>query len=386
MKSLLIISLITIFTAYELYAIPAFARKYNMSCKTCHSPFPALKPYGSEFAGNGFVLKDQDAPRYYAETGDPELSLIRDLPLAMKLEGYLSYNEGQTEESDFTTPLLFKLLSGGAISNNLAYFVYYILENGERGKIEDAWLMFNNLFGSELDVSVGQFQVCDPLFKRELRLTKDDYYIYKASPGLSKVNLTYDRGVIISYGFESETEIVMEIINGNGIDEGISGRFDSDAYKNLFGRVNQGIGEHFRIGAMGYWGKEKRDFDYQLNETWMAGGDATISFNKFELNAQYVKRNDDNPLFQNPESEAVSKIATQGAFAELIIRPEGDDSKFYGVALFNWIESDQSDLNYKTISGHIGYLLRRNIRLTAEINYDINKKYSRFGVGFISTF
>ena len=38
--------------------------------------------------------------------------------------------------------------------------------------------MFNNLFGSELDITVGQFQISDPLFKRELRLTKDDYYIY----------------------------------------------------------------------------------------------------------------------------------------------------------------------------------------------------------------
>ncbi len=33
------------------------------------------------------------------------------------------------------------------------------LENGERGKIEDAWIMFNDLFGSELDLTIGQFQV-----------------------------------------------------------------------------------------------------------------------------------------------------------------------------------------------------------------------------------
>ena len=42
------------FTAGELLAIPAFARKYNTTCKTCHSPFPYLKPYGDEFAANGF--------------------------------------------------------------------------------------------------------------------------------------------------------------------------------------------------------------------------------------------------------------------------------------------------------------------------------------------
>jgi len=39
-------------------AIPAFARKYNMSCATCHAPIPRLKPYGDEFAGHGFKLPD----------------------------------------------------------------------------------------------------------------------------------------------------------------------------------------------------------------------------------------------------------------------------------------------------------------------------------------
>ena len=43
--------------ASDVLAIPAFARKYNMTCKTCHSPFPSLKTYGNDFAGNGFQLK-----------------------------------------------------------------------------------------------------------------------------------------------------------------------------------------------------------------------------------------------------------------------------------------------------------------------------------------
>jgi len=62
--------------AVELLAMPAFARKYQMTCKTCHSPFPKLKAYGEEFAGNGFVIKDKDAPRYYVDTGDDFLSPV----------------------------------------------------------------------------------------------------------------------------------------------------------------------------------------------------------------------------------------------------------------------------------------------------------------------
>ncbi|HEX7358716.1 MAG TPA: hypothetical protein VF270_13470 [Ignavibacteriaceae bacterium] len=377
---------ITSFLASDLFAIPAFARKYNMTCKTCHSPFPKLKPYGDEFAGNGFVLQDQDAPRYYVETGDPELSLIRDLPLALRLEGYVTYNQGNTEQSDFTTPLLFKLLTGGAITNNIAYYVYYILENGEAGKIEDAWLMFNNVFDSELDITIGQFQVCDPIFKRELRLTRDDYFIYKVRPGASQVDLTYDRGLMFTYGFESGTDITLQIVNGSGIGEGfMGGNFDNDKYKNFMGRISQDAGEHLRIGALGYWGKEKPIEQFEpsdaTNELWMLGGDATINFEPLELNLQYVERNDGNPYF-GPTID----LKTRGAFTELIYRPDGDDSKWYAVGLFNWIESDQSDLNYKTLSGHLGYLIKRNIRLVGEFSYDFKQEYAKIGVGFVTAF
>src|SRR3989339_1801974 len=95
-KKYFLLPIVILFMAVDFsYAIPAFARKYNMTCKTCHSPFPKLKAYGDEFAGNGFTLAAQDAPRYYVETGDNELSLIRDLPLALRLEGYLTYNNSK---------------------------------------------------------------------------------------------------------------------------------------------------------------------------------------------------------------------------------------------------------------------------------------------------
>jgi len=384
--------IILTFLASEVLAIPAFARKYNMSCKTCHSPFPALKDYGNDFAGNGFQLADKDAPRYYVDTGDEDLSLIRDFPLAARLEGYITYNQEKSEQSDFYAPVVFKILTGGAITNDISYYVYYILESGEVGKIEDAWFMFNNLFGSELDFTIGQFQVCDPLFKRELRLTRDDYYIYKVNPGASMVDLTYDRGIMLGYGFDTGTDVVLEVVNGSGIGEQfLSGTFDNDKYKNFFGRISQDAGDHFRIGAMGYWGKEENEiynineeeYLYPQNELWMLGGDATINFDPLELNVQYVERNDDNPNFYYDEKVAVK---TRGAFGELIFRPEGDESDWYAVGLFNWIESDQTDLNLKQLGIHFGYLLRRNIRLVAEYSQNFTNEYGTIGLGFVTAF
>jgi hypothetical protein len=379
--------IIIIIVAEDILSIPAFARKYNTTCKTCHSPFPVLKDYGDEFAGNGFQLKDKDAPRYYVETGDEKLSLLRDFPLAVRLEGYVTYNQGNVEQSDFTTPLIFKLLTGGAIAKDISYYVYYILENSENGKIEDAWFMLNNLFGTGLDFTIGQFQVSDPLFKRELRLTRDDYYIYKVKPGASNVDLTYDRGIMIGYGFDTGTDIVVEVLNGSGIGEGFSsGNFDNDKYKNLFGRISQDAGEHLRIGAMGYWGKEEQGSPegafHKTNELWMLGGDATVTIQNLELNLQFVQRRDDNPEFTMHKE----RVETKGAFAELIFRPKGDESNWYSILLFNWIESDQTDLNLKQLGFSLGYLLRRNVRLVAEYSHNFTAEYGKVGLGFVTAF
>jgi len=392
MKNKLFLYFITLFISSifteQVLGIPAFARKYNMTCKTCHSPFPKLKPYGDEFAGNGFVLKDKDAPRYYVETGDNDLSLIRDIPLALRLEGYVTYNNNNSEQSDFSAPYIVKLLSGGSITDGISYYFYFFFtERGEVAGLEDAFLMFNNLFGSDLDIYIGQFQVSDPLFKRELRLTFEDYQIYRTAVGYSNINLTYDRGLMLTYGFDSGTDIIFEVLNGNGLTAANSFKtFDNDNYKNLFGRISQSIGNHLRVGGFGYWGKEQMDRENPLrgiNELWIAGPDLTIDVEPIELNIQYVERSDKNPFFSlnNP-----MKYKTRGAFGELIFRPDGDDSKWYSTALCNWVESDLTELNYKSATINLGYLLRRNFRIAGEFTYNFTGKFGQAGVGLITAF
>ena len=370
----------------SINAIPAFARKYNMSCQTCHSPFPKLKPYGDEFAGNGFVLADKDAPRYFIDTGDESLSLLRDLPLAFRLEGYVTYNNRNSDQSDFTTPYLLKILSGGSIAKDISYYFYFFFsERGEVAGIEDAFIMFNNLFDQDLDLYVGQFQVSDPLFKRELRLTFEDYQIYKAKAGYSNADLTYDRGLMLTYGLETGTDLILEVLNGYGLSPANSFRnFDNDKYKNFLGRISQDITDNIRVGAFGYWGKEKLsdglpgEFTNTIN---MYGPDVTITYeNQLEFNFQYVFRQDEKPF------RYTNTIDTKGAFGELIFTPKGDESKWYAVALYNWVDSDIRELNYESGTLSLGYLLKRNIRLISEYTYNFDIKYGQVSLGIISAF
>lgn len=383
----LIVLAIGLGSVVTLDAMPAFARKYQMSCKVCHSPFPKLKPYGEEFAANGFTLKDKEAPRYYADTGDEKVSLIRNLPFALRLEGYASLNNNHGKTLDLSTPYLIKLLSGGELFRNVSYYFYFFFS--ERGKVaglEDAFVMFNDLVGG-LDVIIGQFQVSDPLFKSELRLSYEPYKIYKVKPGFSGIDLTYDRGIMLTYGLKGGTDLVLELINGSGIGDSEAnpgGNFDADKYKNVMGRVSQDIGDSLRIGTFGYIGKEQGATGL-VNSMWMAGADFTWTSPKLELNLQYVERRDKNPFFLLGAPE----LATRGGFAELIFLPRGDNSPWYGAGLFNWVDSDQDELDYTGATLHGGWMLRRNFRLVGEATYAFKSgsgKYPRFGIGLVTAF
>lgn len=363
-------------------AIPAFARKYNMSCNVCHSPFPKLKPFGEEFAGNGFTMKDKEPPRFTLDTGDELLLLMREVPLAVRLEGYVRHQPQTARRSDLQTLYLVKLLSGGQIAKNISYYFYFFFgERGEVAGLEDAFVMFNDVFGHDLDVVVGQFQVSDPLFKRELRLTFDDYEIYRVKAGASSVNLTYDRGLMFTYALPSKTDIVFEVLNGEGIGAADAARnFDGDKYKNGMLRITQDLGESFRVGAFGYLGNQERNGN--VNQTVIWGPDLTLSIDPIELNLQYVSRKDDRPNF----TAASLEQKTNGGFAELVYRPDGDRSRWYSVLMYNWVDADDARLNFSSASAHAGYLLGRNIRLIGEYTYDLEQKANRFTAGFVAAF
>jgi hypothetical protein len=374
--------------AASLQAMPAFARKYSLSCKTCHSPFPKLKPYGDEFAANGFVIKDKPAPRYTVDTGDTLLSLLREVPIAFRLEGFLTYNEANTRKVDFGSPHILKIISGGELFKHVSYYFYFFFsEMGEVVGIEDAFVMFNDVV-PEFDIYLGQFQVSDPLFKREIRLPYEDYYIYGARPGSSKIDLTYDRGLMFTYGLKSGTDLALEVVNGNGIGAGSeSGGFDQDPYKNVLFRLSQDLGKSFRAGGFGYLGKERPEGAPLANSVWMAGADATLTAGRFELNVQYVERRDTNPSFA--VIQPVAEVMTRGAFAEVIYLPKGDDSRWYAAGLFNWSDSDQDDLRYTSGTLHYGYLLRRNLRLILETTYVFrgpDDNHIRLVGGFVTAF
>ena len=250
--------------------------------------------------------------------------------------------------------------------------------------------MWNNLFGLGVNFYIGQFQKSDPLFKRESRLTLEDYHAYTSAPGNSKGSLKYDRGIMVEYGLPTGTSIVGELVNGNGITQaGEEFLFDMDKYKTWLLRVNQDIGEVIRIGFFGSSGKELlpgSTDDFVSTMTYF-GPDLTLNFNEhLIINLQYVRRTD-SKVYLDAHDIMVDDVAMNAGFAEIIFAPKGDRSNWYFTGLLNLVDSELDYLDYESLTFHTGYLLRRNVRLVGEYTHVLSgTPYGKASVGFVSAF
>ncbi len=378
--------------------IPAFARKYNFSCSVCHAPMPRLTEFGETFAGNGFQLAVSEPPRDTIDTGDPTLRLVKNVPLAIRFEGFVqsgTSTRGEAVSNDLAFPWGIKLLSGGPIANKISYYMYfYLSERGEIAGLEDAFLQFTDIGGSGIGVMVGQFQVSDPMFKRELRLEFEDYQLYRVRMGDARADLTYDRGVMVPFSPWKGGDFTLGVVNGQGLNQASEVRqYDRDNNKNLFARYSHAIGK-LRLGAFGYYGAESAN-DVK-NETWYAGPDASVGLGDWgELNLQYLRRWDSSPLFDNPD--APTDTWANSALAELIWWPTGPAGRWHLSALWNWVDASDPIVSlrldeqvfiqtYNLVAVDLSYLVWRNIRFTGEVAWDIEREDGRLALGVVSAF
>jgi hypothetical protein len=376
-------------------AIPSFARKYGVSCSLCHDPAPRLTAFGDQFAANGFEMRVGEEARDTVDTGDDLLRLLRRIDLSFRFDAYVAAADpigGTGSRMDLQTPYNIKILSGGPIAEKVSYYMYFFLtERGEVAGLEDAYIQFSDIAGAGASLIAGQFQVSDPMFKRELRLPYEDYQLYRVRVGHARPDLTYDRGFFASYEPWSGSALSLMLVNGTGIGHaGVDRLYDQDPFKNVAAHLSQELGP-VRLGAFAYRGVERaggfRD------RILIFGPDATVEVAEgVEVNLQFLRRDDTNPLLgETPLATRVDSF-----LGELVVRPFGANSRWYLTGLYNWIDADRPLLSlrigeqatpegylqrYHSASIGAHYLLQRNVRLLAEGGWDVERGRPRGAIG-----
>ena len=385
---LLILFVLLIPTKSE--AIPAFARKYDISCVSCHAAFPRLNSFGKQFVADNYRLPNwKDST---VKTGDDMLALPSSVPLALRTQAFVQAREAEaidvdtgetvSAETDFQSPYLIKLLSSAPLSDHISYYFYAIFaEKGGNGEVivEDAWFSHDDVFSTDISLMLGQFQVSDLMFPRETRMTFQDFMVYRMA------GLTYDRGSILGYT-AGPVDLSLGLVNGNGISENYTVNspgykrpdhmFDNNHGKAVFGRVGGDIAG-VNLGVFGYSGSQKnainggtatgdRDTDkvsYGIDLSGMIGY-KTYWF------AQFLQ-NDWNEFI-----DADTKYSWFGSFigVDYIHSDHWAYSLLYNYANANDLKNTDTvyegiDINSITLS--TSYYFMRNVKGVIEFNFDL---------------
>lgn len=388
-------SLLTLSTQ-NASAMPEFARRYDMSCAACHSAFPRLNKFGEYFADNNMRLPNwKDST---AKIDDDELALPAYPPIAIRAQAYAQARQGkaidpitgvsQKASTDFQAPYLVKVLSSAPLSDNITYYFYAILaEKGENGValVEDAWFRHADIFGTGIGMMLGQFQLSDLMFPREVRLPFQDFMAYRMA------GITYDRGVLFDRAI-GPVGIDLGFTNGNGIHDSLninsSGyrrpdrMFDNDSSKTVFGRLGTELGP-VGVGLFGASGKQygatgPAGLETSLRNTdkRIVGLDASGQFGgKTFWYAQYLWNTWDGFLDVDP----TRKYRWEGGFAGVDWIP---NSRWAFSALYNYDSAGDfantntvyEGIDMNSLSLTASYYFMRNVKGVVEVNVDFLDK------------
>ena len=382
-------------------AMPAFARKYDMSCAACHSAFPKLNQFGEHFAGNNMRL-----PNWKDGTlsgGDERLALPREIPLAVRAQAYMQARaadninpldgSSRSATTDFQSPYLIKLLSSAPLSDNISYYFYAIFaEKGGNGEVvvEDAWFRHADVFGTGVGLQLGQFQISDLMFPREVRLPFQDYMVYRLA------GITYDRGVLLDRGL-GPVDAAFGLVNGNGVNSSFDlnspglnrpdNMFDNDNSKTAFGRLATDIGP-VNVGLFGLSGKQRSvtgpaglDEGAHNRDKTVWGLDASGGLGPdIHWYAQFLHNRWDRFIDGGPDRD----YDWYGGFAGVDYIP--NDRWAYSV-LYNYADANDLadtdtiyegiDINSLTLTA--SYYFMRNVKGIAELNVDLQDKEDKTG-------
>ena len=196
-------------------AIPAFARKYQTSCTTCHSDFPKLNDFGKAFKDAGFKFPKDDEtfikvpPVLLGADAQKQLwpntvwpgQIDGMPPIGLRMNTFMQFTGKSAQQfkaladptavppfiprTDFQTGL-FSIFTAGNFGSDIAYWVDDDIsvggDNGNGG-LGDGYLKFVNLGRliklpkDALSLRVGQFELDLPFTQaRSINLSPYDVY------------------------------------------------------------------------------------------------------------------------------------------------------------------------------------------------------------------
>jgi hypothetical protein len=377
----LMVSTVLTLWSSPAWAIPAFARKYDIPCSGCHVPgFPKLNDVGNQFRDHGYQLDEADDLPVYE--GLPKGYWPVSFRTTVGYQAATLHNaQGETGSSNNVNSGSFgftglDVLSFGLLARDVSFGMVYTPGLGSsgfnsgssagEGDLEAAFVRLDNLFHSKylLNVQVGKYELELPASEKRSPTLNTSFVMYHYMPGVPYVtsldNPCASAGTCVgptagysnANNFElGENQSGLELTGIKEVSNGSFFRYSLNALSNsnlnqdvtgggralnFYGRVTQsfkgyGVVSGQRVGLFGAYGTSpttnKACPSAGCGATgggnepfYRVGGDVSLTaFGQFNLIGAYMRAYDSKKLFGT--GPAFQNAVWNGAFVELDYNP-----------------------------------------------------------------
>jgi hypothetical protein len=273
-------------------AVPAFARRYQTSCSTCHTEFPQLNPFGEAFRRNGYQFPagaDADAIQ------QPQLKVVSEarralwpysfwpseipgtVPLAVILESAIPITPDAAQTITFDRLYAgLAVVAAARLGKDVSIFAALTVDSEDGVELTRAMLVFSNLIrNGGLHLRIGQLEPQVFSFSDYRRLGGPTYQLTTRPTLGSQWNFDVLRGIFLSGTIRGR--IGWDAAYGQGVEgEYMSGldQLPLDGYLHVYGKIGglrldgverpEGASERERsltLGGFVYAGKHHVDGD-----------------------------------------------------------------------------------------------------------------------------
>ncbi|HTP40939.1 MAG TPA: hypothetical protein VML36_00815 [Nitrospiria bacterium] len=364
------------------WAIPAFARKYDLPCSVCHVPsFPKLNDFGNTFRDHGYQLgEENDLPTFEALTKGY-------WPVAFRTTVGYQYatlhhagdgataglsRELNTGSFGFTG---LDILSFGTLARNVSFGIVYTPGLGSAGfnsgstagdgDLESAFVKLDSIFHSNylLNMKAGKYELDLPASEKRSPTLNTPYVMYHYVAGTPYTTVLGNPGLLANQTYSNPNDFALGE-NQSGLEvAGIAQtpgegdfRYSLNALSNstlntggsgggrglnFYGRVSQSLGGYGvvsgqRVGVFGAYGTVAVNPSAACqppnppcpgtgsgnDSFYRIGADASLTIaRQVNLIAAFMHADDDKQLFLSQGVANARDAVWDGGFIELDYNP-----------------------------------------------------------------
>ncbi len=363
-------------------AIPAFARRHEVTCGTCHAfHYPMLNAFGRRFRENGYQLpggaEDAARARRTVEPGTSASSatIFREVPLSVRGQAFgIGRPLVEGDASPFDAKVFAYLMGGGSLTRDVSFLFSWTpypapqLHHAKIGlhNLGERWLG-----EGALNVRAGALMLLDFQRPTHRALSPGPASATGVAVGENRFTLDDPNLGVELYGRPGQGPLLYQLALLSG-DPGTTGA-DRDRWKDGFARLAytlfQDTSHELTLGAFGYLGRSEIETTLgglvlvHRDDFHLVGGDAHLELGPFDLFVMGYQRGDGDPL---PSGGSVGLWGVRG---EVLWAP----MSFLTVgARYDQTSShDDATLARQGVAGHVTHALDGNVFATLEWRQDL---------------